>query len=266
MRWQDLANSLPTGGKRKFQHCGKDASASAWKTAQGIGFKCYRCDGPDSSGYEAFGVRSIADVIEARDAINRIDIRTTAIPHGSTRLDDAAVPAEAHVWVLRAGMTPTEASTVYGFRWHEGTRRVFIPINPKAILARAVFPGERPKYKLFGELQTTAYTVQGKDPLVIVEDVLSAIKVGKAGYKAAAILGTSVTPSILATLANRQKDIVLWLDPDKAGLAGRQHVRKALGLYPAIVRYARTTDARDPKYLSREDIKSVIEETMKHDN
>ena len=263
MTWQELANSLPTGQKRKFQHCGKDASASVWKSTTGIGFKCYRCDEHD---YEAFGVRSVADVIEARDAVNRIDIRTTRIPDGSTRLDDAEVPAEAHVWVLKAGMTPTEASTVYGFRWHAPTRRVFIPVNPKAVLARAVFPGERPKYKLFGELATTAYTVQGKDPLVIVEDVLSAIKVGKAGYKAAAILGTSVSPTILAPLAMRQRDIVIWLDPDKAGMAGRGHIKKALSLYPAKVRYARTTDARDPKYISREDIKSVIEETMKHDS
>jgi DNA primase len=195
-----------------------------------------------------------------------MDIRTTRIPDGSIRLDDAEVPAEAHVWVLKAGLTPTEASTVYGFRWHEGTRRVFIPINPKAMLARAVFKDDRPKYKLFGELQTTAYTVQGKDPLVIVEDVLSAIKIGKAGYKAAAILGTSVNPTILAPLAMRQRDIVIWLDPDKAGMAGRQAVKKALALYPAKVRYARTTDTRDPKYLARDDIKNVIEETMKHDS
>jgi 5S rRNA maturation endonuclease (ribonuclease M5) len=210
-------------------------------------------------------VRSLADALEARTALDRIPLRITKIPEGSTRLDDAAVPPEAQLWVLRAGMTPTEASTVYGFRWHEQTRRVFVPINPRAVLARAVF-GERPKYKLFGELQTTAYTVQGKDPLVIVEDVLSAIKVGKAGYKAVAILGTSINSTILAPLAMRQRDIVIWLDPDSAGMAGRQAVKKALALYPAKVRYARTTDARDPKYVSREDIKSVIEETMKHDS
>ena len=261
--WKELANSLPTGGKRKFQHCGRDASASVWKTASGISFKCYRCD---DTGYEPFGVRSLGDVLEARSAFDGIPLRVTQIPSGSTRLDDADVPAEAHVWVLKAGMTPTEASTVYGFRWHEGTRRVFIPVNPKAMLARAVYKDDRPKYKLFGELNTTAYTVQGKDPLVIVEDVLSAIKVGKAGYKAAAILGTTVNPAILAPLAMRQRDIVIWLDPDKAGIAGRGGIRKALALYPAKVRYARTTDARDPKYISREDIKSVIEETMKHDS
>lgn len=262
MTWQELANSLPTGQKRKFQHCGKDASASCWKSATGIGFKCYRCD---ETGYEAFGVRSLSDALESRRAFDNVSILSTQIPTPSVRLDDATVPAEAHVWVLRTGMTPTEASTVYGFRWHEGTRRVFIPINPKAMLARAVFKDDRPKYKLFGELNTTAYTVQGKDPLVIVEDVLSCIKIGKAGYKAAAILGTSVSPTILAPLAMRQRDIVIWLDPDKAGMAGRAHVKKALALYPAKVRYARTTDTRDPKYLSRDDIKSVIEETMKHE-
>ena len=263
MTWQEIASTLSTGTKRKFHHCGKDAAASVWKSAQGIGFRCYRCD---DSAFEAFGVRSISEVMEARDAVNRIDIRTTRIPDGSTRLDDAEVPSEAQLWVLRAGITPTEASTVYGFRWNKETRRVFIPVNPDAVLARAVFKDDKPKYKLFGKLSQTAYTVQGKDPLVIVEDVLSAIKVGKAGYKAAAILGTSVSPTILAPLAMRQRDIVIWLDPDKAGMVGRGHIKKALAVYPAKVRFARTTDARDPKYVSQADIRTVIEETMKHDS
>lgn len=148
--------------------------------------------------------------------------------------------------------------------WHEDTRRVFIPVGSDVILARAVYKEDTPKYKLFGRLKAAVFTTQGHSPLVVVEDILSAIKVNRAGYSTAAALGTSVTPEIAAKLASVHEDIVLWLDPDKAGISGRTAIKKALGLYPVNVLYARTTIATDPKYQTRDQIRATIEDTMKH--
>ena len=253
---------MQTGSKRKFQHCGNSAAANVWKTQFGIGFHCYRCK---ESDFEKFGVRSVAEVLEARAAFDTLSARTTRIPSNAVRLDEPSVPAEARVWVLRAGLSPEEATERYGFAYHSDTRRVFIPIGDKTVLARAVFREDVPKYKLFGLMDGLLYHLTGtQTPLVLVEDVLSAIKVNKAGYSSCAILGTSISPETLATLSAIAPDIVIWLDPDKAGLFGRSYIKKALGLYPVNVRYARTESTVDPKYLSTAEISTTIEATMKH--
>lgn len=261
MTWQELANALTTGSKRKFLHCGSTPAARVWKSQFGIGFKCYRCHEDD---FEKFGQRSIADVLEARTALSAIDERATKIPPGAVPLDAEGVPHAALLWVLKTGLTPEAAALSYGMQWHEDTRRVFIPIGSDAILARAVYKEDTPKYKLFGRMKSAVFTMQGKSPLVVVEDILSAIKVNRAGYSTAAVLGTSVTPENAAQLASMHADIVLWLDPDKAGMSGRSAIKKSLGLYPVNVLYARSTITTDPKYQSREQIQATIEDTMKH--
>lgn len=207
-------------------------------------------------------MRSIADVIEAREALQSIPERTTKIPEGAIRLDANGVPSAALLWVLKTGLSPEEASEKYSMMWHEKSCRVFIPVGSEAVLARAVYKEDTPKYKLFGRMKTMVFIAPGKSPLVVVEDILSAIKVSKAGYKSAAILGTSVSPEVTAELAAIDETIVLWLDPDNAGLSGRKAVKKALGLYPVYVHYARPTISLDPKYLSSERIHETIEETV----
>lgn len=258
--WQDLANTLQTGEKRKFSHCGGTPAASVWKSQFGIGFKCYRCT---LDGYEKFGVRSVAEVLAARSAFDRIDERSTKIPVGSIALHSDVVPSVARQWVLKAGLSPEEAALKYGMLWHEETRRVFIPTGAGAMIARAVYKEDQPKYKLFGRLGTGLYILPGNAPVVVVEDILSAIKVHKAGYKSCAILGTSIAPVDAMQLAENP-DIVLWLDPDKAGIKGRSAVKRALGLYPTCVRYAKTTSTKDPKFLTREEITQTVEATMQN--
>ncbi len=141
---------------------------------------------------------------------------------------------------------------------------MFIPIGDNAVLARAVFKEDKPKYRLFGLLDSHLYYLPGtQTPLVIVEDVLSAIKVNNAGYSSGAVLGTSISPEIAARIAQHDS-IVLWLDPDKAGIAGRSYIKKVLGLYPVDVRYARTDTDKDPKFLTRQQITQTIEATMKY--
>lgn len=260
MTWQDLATALSTGQKQKFTHCGNSPAASIWKSQFGIGFKCYRCH---DDGWEKFGVRSVAEVLEARNAFDTLTTRATAIPVDAVRLDAPDVPTDAHLWVLRAGITPEQASSLYGFTWHQPTRRIFLPVGKGVILARAVYKEDKPKYKLMGIGGSHLYTLQGKNPLVIVEDILSAIKVNKAGYSSCAVLGTSISPENAAVIAG-YSDVVLWLDPDKAGVEGRRHIKKVLGLYPVNVMYAQEGTTKDPKFLSRETIIQTIEATMKH--
>lgn len=252
---------MQTGTKRKFLHCGSTPAARVWKSQFGVGFKCFRCHEDD---FEKFGQRSIADVLEARNALNAIDERATKIPPGAVPLSADGVPHAALLWVLKTGLTPEVAAGEYHMAWHEDTRRVFIPIGSDMILARAVYKEDTPKYKLFGRMKAAVFTAQGRSPLVVVEDILSAIKVNRAGYSAAAVLGTSVTPEIAAELASKHTSIVLWLDPDKAGMSGRSAIKKSLALYPVDVLYARSTIATDPKYQTREQIQATIEDTMKH--
>lgn len=245
-----------------MKHCGSDNSAIVSKSAKGIGFSCFRCG---ASEFEPFGIRSVAEVLEQRAALENLTQTFTKIPDNAVALADPSVPSAARVWVLKAGITPELATEKYGFKWHEQTRRVFIPVADDTVYARAIDKGDLPKYKVLGRMSSHLFCLPGESPTVIAEDVLSAIKINSTGYKAYAVLGTSLTPDLAYRLATENDQIILWLDPDKGGDTGRRRIKKALGLYPVEIFVARLDEksARaDPKYLSKDEIKKVVEETM----
>lgn len=158
-------------------------------------------------------------------------------------------PSAALLWVLAGGLQPEVAYEDYGFKWHEATRRVLLPLS-QGILGRAVH-GERPKYRLSG--QSSTYRPPGtasnrpQRPLVVVEDVLSAIAIQRAGWPALALLGTSVSPEQVAACAAPR--VIAWFDADKAGNAAWVRLRKGLALYPTQL--TRITTEQDPKRLFR---------------
>lgn len=170
-------------------------------------------------------------------------------------------PPEALVWVLKGGLTPEQAQDDYGMRWHEATNRVLIPVhlgvNLIGILGRAVF-GERPKYRMLGGPADTIYRLphRADKAIVVVEDILSAIAVWRAGYNAIAVLGTSITPVQAAEIAAGASHVIGWFDGDKAGDAAWSKLRGRMALHPVRLTRIRTSD--DPKRLHRADLLRLL--------
>lgn len=95
-------------------------------------------------------------------------------------------------------------------------------------------------------------------PLVIVEDVVSAIKVSKAGYKALPLCGSGINVKALKRAVDEsgaQEATRIWLDPDKRleslKMASRLNQWEGYWITPVF-------SGRDPKDYSEETIKELL--------
>lgn len=252
MSWQEIAKSLPIGQKRKIPCCGTDATSYVSQDHRGIRMgPCFRCG---DKRYVPHGPRSVAEVLAARAAIDAV-AELREIPKRCIMLSDTETPSEAILWVLQAGLAPEMAETVYGMRYDPVTRRVCIPITG-GFLSRAVF-NERPKYIKAGASKTEMHTLRGEGPAVLVEDILSAIAINRAGFTAISALGTAITATIAADLG-KYPVLISWTDADKAGDKAWAKLRKRMGLYPTVLHRIRTE--KDPKEIHRGEIVRLIGE------
>lgn len=249
MHWQEMAKSIPIGQSRKILHCGSSPAARISQDGGGLRLHCFRCGDTE---YVPHGPRSTAEILAARRATESL-AEERSIPKRAIPLNDPLCAPQAQVWVLKTGLTPEEATTTYGMKYDPITRRVCIPLQG-GFIARAVF-GDNPKYLRAGDIPET-YELKHSSALVVVtEDILSAIKVYRAGFSAVAILGTAVGITAGAVIGN-YKDVICWTDGDKAGDAAWHKLRRRLALYDSDLHRVRTSD--DPKLLHINTIKEKI--------
>jgi DNA primase len=146
-------------------------------------------------------------------------------------------------------------------RWHEASRRVLIPVwryrRLIAVVGRSVH-GERPKYRMLGGDPGTLYRLPQRPvrAVVVVEDILSAIAVWRAGANALAVLGTHVSTTQAAQIADGADTVVSWFDSDAAGQKAHAKLRSALSLYP--VKLQRIQTQQDPKLLPRATLRDLV--------
>ena len=254
MNWQDRARTLRIGEKRKVPHCSTSPSAYISNSVKGVRLHCFRCG---ANEFEPHDKLSAADVLAMRRAD---ETAVRQVYPKTTRLDAPECPTGAHVWVLKAGITPEVASTKFGLGWNEFSQRVVVPIlhdgEPTGIWTARAVDDRKPKYLMpRGCAGEAWYNMPPGAPVVIVEDVLSAIKLTLAGYGAMAVLGTAVGPRQVSLLAGRE--VVGWFDGDAAGRNGYVRLRKALG--PVGITPSRIETPRDPKTYSVDRIKKYME-------
>lgn len=255
MTWQEQARELSRDAKRKVPHCGADASAYISNSYKGVHLKCFRCG---ERLFEPHSQRTLKDIIAfKRDAAGAIR-NTVGMP--KTALPLSAAPDAAIAWLLRGGLMPETAEHIYGMRWEDALKRVLIPIYTddklSGILGRAVF-NERPKYiMLQGKPSLFSQIKYASDCVVLVEDVLSCIAISRAGVSAIAALGTTITLQDAARIAEAASRVVIWTDPDKAGLAARAKMCAKLELVGA--QCYEVYSESDPKALTAERIRQKI--------
>lgn len=209
---------------------------------------CFRCGFRDFVGTP---VRSLQDLaLHANTERARASSPMAGvIPPAALPLREA--PRAAKEWVLRAALTPEDATDKWGMRWDDEIQRVVIPVG-RGYIGRSV-DGTRPKYREFGD--TGGLFFAGSPTfsvLVVVEDVLSAIRVAQGGYYVAAVLGTSWSRLPCAEV------YVGWFDPDRAGTKAWVRLRSYAARQDA--KSARIKSEKDPKYYSRVEIRNMVEE------
>lgn len=259
---------MPMGSSKKIKWCCHDNSTRISHSERGIYLHCFRCG---ETGWEKHGPRSIAEILAARARTDELR-ETRTIPKDAVSVGEG--PNAAIVWLLKGGVTPEQAEK-HGFKWHEATRRVLMPV-PGGFLSRSVY-NERPKYLMSapGACLYWAGTT-GADQedhtgdrrsgrsyrrcSILVEDILSALAIQRAGYTGAAVLGTSLDTEMATAVARRSDLVIGWFDGDKAGDKAWTLLRKRMALHPVTLKRIRTD--KDPKALPRAEVARLIQETI----
>lgn len=173
-------------------------------------------------------------------------------------------PSKARLWLSRARVTDEEARR-YGINYSHGLGRVVLPVYSDGSMvgyqARKIFPEDTgPKYytrtnKPSHMVFLTSH-VGSSDTVVLCEDVLSAIRVGRF-LPAGAILGTEVSDYALALLTDGKKYGIIYLDYDN-----RIVINKSIKLKHRLELLLDTviliSNGLDPKSLTDKELKEIL--------
>lgn len=269
-----LDRGLTAGRKVRIDHeCGDGRTLMVSHDGSKIRGYCFRCKEP------LFHELTLTLAERAALMSSRLQATTEAaasldLPgEGAERLmHPHDWPAAARVWLYDAGLND-DIIREWGIYWLASMNRVVVPIEQwdgtDAWLARDVSPKPALKY-LFPQgmrrnggahfCHSAVY-----DAIVVVEDVLSAYRISKAGDSAAiALLGTSADNALLLDLVREYREygvqILTWLDPDQWGQRGARDIATRLGRYDVPVR--NIVSGQDPKVYTDLIINQKISEVL----
>lgn len=258
--WLPQAQELALGQSRRTNHvCGPGRTLRVDHKDEGWGAWCWRCN---DKGWHPKPQPSLAERLARLKEKRDTDTAAESDPRPPMPAIWSPVdwPLQARVWLYRAGLS-NDAIRSAGIYYTPRLDRVVLPIivgDKLAYWQARGFDPERPKYlnpKVDKDGLAARYGSQG--PVVLTEDILSAIRVGEVA-EGWSILGTSLSDTLAVQLRELNRPVAIWLDPDAAGRKARAKTLRALslvGIEPRIIR----TD-KDPKLYSREEIRRTIHE------
>lgn len=271
MEWVEQAKALPCGRQLRVQCCGDDRSRVISHQEKGYSTTCFRC-GKQPNEWVAKGVRTYAEMKQQRAELDEYRNQK-----GAVRLPDdysTEIPAIGMQWFLKAGVSVKTAEH-YKFGWSDKLGRVVIPVyNDQdeliAVQCRGVHPDQKPKYlNQMGQYNDGKYfhsdwsipKVKEYDPIIITEDILSAIRVGSS-YRAISTLGTYLSPKVAleAVRASEGQPVLIWYDGDSAGKKG---AIRAYNQLSSMTDCKILTSEHDPKTYGKDYIQEFIAFTEK---
>ena len=186
---------------------------------------------------------------------------------------NSKTPVVAQQWVRKARVTLEEADA-HGMRWSKEHDRVIIPVTTFGQLSmiqsrRIMDEDSGPKYcnyknfdglpfrSFHPSLSTHKFVLNSKASVVIVEDALSCIRVGRQ-LPCIALMGTHLSDIMLSYLiAKRFKNFLVFLDDDNPEVKWRQQdLHKRLSMFGKVA--VVHTDGTDPKELDEDDLELVL--------
>lgn len=225
-------------------------------TSRGFEAYCHKCG---FRGFTPLGFLSISELgkyREAAEAEKKKQAGGIRLPADFTQNIDLS----GLLWLWRYGITDDEIHD-FSIGWSPYLNRVILPVydDSSSLVywqGRAVGKGQSPKYLNIkgAENASNIFTRSTGDSgrVVIVEDILSAIKVGRVSTSLC-ILGARVHRDLYPRL--RGKEVHLWYDNDDAGRKAERQFKRAFG---SLVRPNCIRTHKDPKEYSTRRIKEII--------
>jgi len=181
------------------------------------------------------------------------------------------IPAKGKVWLYEYGVTEKIIKEMK-FGYSEKYQRLIMPVykDGELIYWQGRYLGNHKKDGTPKYISRTKsgnyyweYNPTGSDVAVLVEDILSAIKVGSAGYCGVCLFGSYLKESVLNEVAETYTRMVLWLDPDKRKSATKYTKRfSSLGYPLRVILTAR----KDPKEYTTKEIQKYLNKETKDES
>lgn len=242
----------PVGSNLRYNHedCG-DKRGRLYVKFDGGGWAWY-CHNCSARGYKRAGALSVT---QTRELLLRKGTHEASVSDVFLPSDSMPVPNREKGWLLKYGLTEDEIKR-YGICWSDRYKRIILPVyhEDKLVAYQARSVNEQPKYLTIhnGDRQPFI-TNLSSNICVLVEDIVSAIKVGRVSC-GIALLGSYVSVKLINWMQNKDR-IYIWLDYDKKVDALKYAVRfsQLLGkpVKPIITKL-------DPKCYSTEQISNYI--------
>lgn len=265
MSWLQEAKKLKLGDSTYIPHEGCTTSNKQWvyHSSNGWGSYCNKCG---EKHFKGKGIRPIKEL-----SLDHVDDKTEffeslSLPEDTTYNIDS-FPLEAKVWLYKSDIRD-KMILDYGIGYSKDMHRVIIPVYDEygSLLmwqGRGLLDTQTKYFNARGSGKSGYFfkswikhddvEPHTMDSVVVVEDALSVIKVGKVA-QAVAGLGTSLSQKQLTYLSNFDK-VYLWYDDDKGGLNGSTKSLRSLSLVTDCTRIR--TD-RDPKSYSYYEIQGIL--------
>lgn len=233
------------------------------RTGQGWVYNCYRAKcgeagfvGTDALAYSVNEIRERQRPVKAHKTYDKIDTLDY--------LTDEDYEFFERTWgilVSTSEIFVTEDDEyAFRIRGSDGRFKAWHIRQPRwkgVVCHRKGAPGPKGMtYKGDAEDNKLAYTGDFlSDTLVIVEDYLSALKVGSCGVQAIALLGASMTAEAAVEIRERRyAKTFIWLDPDATAASYTMLSKYGLAFSdPRVV-----TSSEDPKDMTHEHIRRLL--------
>jgi hypothetical protein len=173
------------------------------------------------------------------------------------------IPAKGLVWLYEYGLTDKLIREL-GFGYSEKYQRLIMPVYEDDDLVHwsGRYLGDHKKDDTSKYILRTksgkyfwSYNPHDSNRAVLVEDMLSAIKVGLAGYAGVCLFGSYLKDQTIDNVADQYDRLTVWLDPDKRKDATKYTKRfSSLGYdFNAVL-----TAKKDPKEYTIKEIKKFL--------
>lgn len=257
----EFFKNTPIGVPIRLRHPGctdqnKDRALVVTRFESGWKWFCHRC--------RQGGIKSLHSLSPSRIVKFTTPDTKTQLVNSEVRLPcdyTTHIPPEGLAWLYKYDITDEEIA-YYDFGWSPSQSRVILPTYQFGTLVfwigRLIGQPTRynPKYSSVAANRRDIYftaNFPGSNNVAIVEDILSALRVGRF-TTAIALISVHIPDDLICKLSKSYKRIIVWLDPDKhkkmLSVARRQ---QALGHNVTF----RITD-QDPKCYSDEVIEAIL--------
>lgn len=261
-------SSLELGEVKRYKlcpFCGREISAKGFivqRTERGWLLYCHKCKDCVHIDKSGLPLSKVKELLKLRQQVapseQNILRKVVTLPADFT----SDIPEPGLFWLEQYGVTPQERQR-FCIGYSESLNRVILPVFEGDELV--YWQGRRlsadkvePKYinvrassrdGIYFKIRTA-----NSDLTVIVEDILSAIAVARAGYSTLALLGSYANHSLRNHLTTER--VKFWLDTDKRKESIKfSKTLRANGFTCSSV----LLHTKDPKEYSTEEIKSTLE-------